>query len=270
MTGRVPLYGASVGDAIDQVGSMPLEAALSSLEQEASSRRPEPQAVSWAGRLLGVPTADLARWYARAGWGKAAGRVVQRAFAAGRPEQVTALLDDDPWPRTGNMLVGAHLGPHRVAAYAAQRRYPGILMLTTRTQLLGSEQLVPADTSSGRARFLGTAALRLREGLQVYATADGRWGSGGINRTFLGMPVRIRLGVPRLLRVIGSESTVLAAVWRGHRIGLSRRSLPTSTDPEDLSWEKRWIDAYLGWMEDICHDDPANLRLAGGFWMPGT
>ena len=129
--------------------------------------------------------------------------------------------------------------------------------------------MVPADSASGRARFLGAAALRLREGLPVYAAADGRWGSGGVDQTFLGMQVEIRLGVPRMLRAVGADSTVLAAVWRGHRIGLSCRPLPAATDPDDLSWEKHWIDAYLGWMEDICRHDPANLRFAGGFWTSG-
>lgn len=223
--------------------------------------RPDPDLESLARHALGVRRRRSESWYRRAWWGWNVSRMIRMRLGRDRTREVEELFADQRLDSGGPRIwLGAHLGPAGVARYMIARSDPRVLFLGNALHQAAGEEIVEVRSVPQAALALARASAAIEGGRSVYCAFDGRYGNATHSETFLGRHVTFRSRLVESLLSPGVQPAIAIARWQGNAIELAAVDLPGESDV---------YRSYLHHLEELCRDDPANLRLSGGFWRVG-
>lgn len=262
-------------DLVGPIAAMPvpLHRKLLLLRERADEGARMERLVRWAAAHPEVAAGS--DWCRRAWWGAAAGEVVRdHLYDPARRGEALDLLDDadfSPLDGTGRqgglVVVAAHLGPPKFLMNCLlERRLPLLVWTNTRdlpTWLAdrGGTFLDPMRPDE-RAALLVRSALHLRRGGVLVGAADQATGDRTVVLERLGMRWRFSLGLPALARSLGAPAIGMLAVWRGERIRIECRPLPTPDPALDAdAWHRAWLEAHWRAIEPTIRESPENLRF---------
>jgi len=270
---------SSTQRAVRRLDSVPLEQSLQTL----GDRLDDPHApvrglTKFARSSLGLEGSKAGEWSRRASWSWAAGHLVQRSLAAGRVDEVLALVDPFDLDEAlgaghgGTLLAGAHIGAPKVARLALAAHSTSMLALIGAERgVLGEGDMV-LDSEDKQRKQTIVATLHLRRGGELYGAPDGRRGAAEQVVQLLGHDVQLKRGLPALARGAHARTVFVAALWTGGnrlRIGFGGQLEPPAKDAPpsaQATWAEQWFKAWATWFSTIIEEQPENARLFGGLW----
>lgn len=263
-----------------RTNNLDLRVALRQLREMSREEEIDPHIAAWARHTLGLTGASLEEWCAQAWWGRAAAYAVSRRIMRNRDREVREIIAETDWSPLrellargrGLIVAGAHLGPRFVVHLSLRWAGFGVRALTGNAKLRSrfGNDVVDMHDEVARGASLVSAAIALRRGKIVYVMADGRHGQQSINGDLIGHHLTLPTGLLALMRSTGTPSIPIDATWQDEMIHIEIGSPMPQPDAEGGAREAAWTEAYFAWYRSVILKSPANLRLAGGFWQPGT
>lgn len=249
-------------------------AALRWLARGAPDREPAAWHMRVAAAALDLEGEALRDWYRRLWWGREACLAAEVRLRRKATRVLARLVADIDWTpleqrlaqRRGVLAIGAHMGPHFIARWAAARRFDQSLFVAVNVSA-DTEGIAVRDPAQ-RAVALANSIFHLRRGGMVVLAGDGAFGERALTTAFLGCPVTLRRGPAALARASGAVTLPVAAGWKDDRVvvhfGPPIEPCADRVDAE--AWEAEWLRLYVGWLEGRMLGAPEDLRMKGGIW----
>jgi hypothetical protein len=189
----------------------------------------------------------------------------------------TSVLEEALEKGRGAILAYALLGPYLVNRFILGRLNRDIIDLealqgTVLEAHLGPpiERIKTLDVSKEEVekRTLATCLVHLRRNGVVVVAADGRWGHGFRQYSFLNHAITLSPGTAQLARMARAPTLWLFTLWGTERKRKKVIIEKPGLDPvlATENWEDIWIDAYLRRSAEVMAHQPENLGFVGGLW----
>jgi hypothetical protein len=185
----------------------------------------------------------------------------------------TVLLDPESRARIaalpeggrGTLLAGVHAGAFAYGRRVLRNLLPDLLLLGAHREDSQSEVRVSANDP---VRAMLQMVKHLREpGAVAIIGADGMATNAMETVSICGREVKVALGAPHIVHHARCTNAFFLARWEGDRVALDMR---TDTQPEPgeslEAWTRRWLAAYVAFVEDIIRGDARNMRGFSGIW----
>ncbi len=230
----------------------------------------------WCQKELGLSQREAKRWCRRAWWGIAAGELLRKRLSdrAQRRDvlEYTTMPDWSAFHETyrqhqGVILVGAHLGPPKVAMHCVAQLSMPTMIWTNKQDLPDSlvedsgASFLDPTSSAERPTMLVRSALHLRNNGVLMGAPDIATGHKQALLERFGTPLTFSFGIPALARRLEIPVFLILALWKDYRLKLQYEPIaPPSADLGENDWYRAWIEGYWQKLEPYIRNSPENLR----------